>query len=1025
MTTMPNPPNPPGSAMPQPNSPTRGSSLVTTLLVITVLTIIVVAFLQSMSIERMTAKSYSNIEQARLAAEAGVAEAESVLVRLFNEFPDSATVWETIGETSSTVAYLRTQGTNVLESTTRPNVPLNPAAQVYFRPLISGVVTNSPFGHNVKESAIPSLNETNSVDINAFNHKIGRRLLGSIPGATAETNRIPWVYIQDSSGRNVARFAYLVEDESFKVNVTLSGASDRQASQGTNPTEVSLLPILDALKASGGNYSSLDVKSLADQLVAARNSLPGEGKFIEDGQLNRVDVKFPNLREDLEYLVTHDSGTLNLTRHGSKRVNINSVVSDSNDPQEVSRQVETIVAAINFHLPRFGQRFYRTTPANLNTDQVTSAHAQVYVTKLAANLRDMIDTDSQPTVVNTANRSIRLGSNAPTPLRAAGFPVGGNSNGENDVMAYGKEAVPFLQEYALRAKLISMTPSRRTSRPAPATSGIPESAQYSLTLDHYFEFWNLGTKDIRLEDLGPNPFLFVYAQPRFDTAGGDDIPEGRDFRIPLGDFVDAAGNPLIFPAGQATVLTTDSTPATTLTPNSASVYRPKTPNLYLDNMGRNYREFSGQTARVADGSPSAQNGWFRVNIEPRSTSQTDYQTEVVLGNDLGILESFCALPIPANLSINNDNNNRANSVTYFFRGGSLRGNSANLNQVADPRTNAEQLRIQRWGSGSTPGEDQTRYFNNNLNNGNVPADSNFGNPINSFTDLSQWPDSASSYTPSPTGAIAVNLDRPLTSIGELGHVFDPARGINNSAGGADFSRGGGRTLRIGQSDNSTMNLNGLSTGVMSEASSETAAWRLTDVFSVQDDLRLPGRININGIMRDNGFALRSAINGLTFENQVDSDSLTAGRSLNADALISQMLNRLAPVNPSGVRRSSAETIFWERGALSELSIFSQETSLNGANMANARDRAREELVRRLIELVCVKGDTYKIHCIGQSVREEASGRMRVGSSSVRTKIVRVAPLFDPPLDESINPSQQETILERFRRPTRYGIISIR
>jgi hypothetical protein len=50
----------------------RGSSLVTTLLVVTVLTIIVVAFMQSMGIERMTSRSYANVERARLAAEAGV-----------------------------------------------------------------------------------------------------------------------------------------------------------------------------------------------------------------------------------------------------------------------------------------------------------------------------------------------------------------------------------------------------------------------------------------------------------------------------------------------------------------------------------------------------------------------------------------------------------------------------------------------------------------------------------------------------------------------------------------------------------------------------------------------------------------------------------------------------------------------------------------------------------------------------------------------------------------------------------------
>lgn len=53
----------------------KGSSLIITLLVLVVLSTIVVAFMQSMSIERMTAKSSANTYQAQLAAEAGLSAA--------------------------------------------------------------------------------------------------------------------------------------------------------------------------------------------------------------------------------------------------------------------------------------------------------------------------------------------------------------------------------------------------------------------------------------------------------------------------------------------------------------------------------------------------------------------------------------------------------------------------------------------------------------------------------------------------------------------------------------------------------------------------------------------------------------------------------------------------------------------------------------------------------------------------------------------------------------------------------------
>jgi type II secretory pathway component PulK len=53
----------------------KAASLITTLLVVVILSTIVVAFMQSMSIDRLTAKSARNILQAELAARAGLSSA--------------------------------------------------------------------------------------------------------------------------------------------------------------------------------------------------------------------------------------------------------------------------------------------------------------------------------------------------------------------------------------------------------------------------------------------------------------------------------------------------------------------------------------------------------------------------------------------------------------------------------------------------------------------------------------------------------------------------------------------------------------------------------------------------------------------------------------------------------------------------------------------------------------------------------------------------------------------------------------
>ena len=62
------------------SSANKAASLITTLLVIVVLSTIMVAFLQSMSVERLTAKSARNMLQAELAARAGLSSAIAQIV---------------------------------------------------------------------------------------------------------------------------------------------------------------------------------------------------------------------------------------------------------------------------------------------------------------------------------------------------------------------------------------------------------------------------------------------------------------------------------------------------------------------------------------------------------------------------------------------------------------------------------------------------------------------------------------------------------------------------------------------------------------------------------------------------------------------------------------------------------------------------------------------------------------------------------------------------------------------------------
>ena len=122
--------------------------------------------------------------------------------------------------------------------------------------------------------------------------------------------------------------------------------------------------------------------------------------------------------------------------------------------------------------------------------------------KIAANIRDYIDTDSQPTIVNNdTGLTVNIGA---APQHS--LPGGGLSSA-NEVLAIGKEAVPFIQEYMVRVKQDEFS------------NRLGASATYKLEIDHYLELYNMSTRDIPVSSLGSNPFFRIANQFGWDAGG--------------------------------------------------------------------------------------------------------------------------------------------------------------------------------------------------------------------------------------------------------------------------------------------------------------------------------------------------------------------------------------------------------------------------------------------------------------------------------------------------------------------------
>ncbi|MEY2851782.1 MAG: hypothetical protein RL549_481 [Verrucomicrobiota bacterium] len=993
---------------------------------ITVITGAAVAFFQSTRIERFVSRNYADLARAQLAAEGATAAGQALITSLFTNYPDSAVGWARLADTELATFYFRT--TNNLGFLTNGANAATPASQpvfLYAYPLASGAneaeisafTSSAPvFTNTATPDGQSGLTAANRVDLNADNW------IGTPPGGTKPALRAKWIEILkdpsqpkntslNSSGQPInppiARYAFWAEDESFRVNLNRAGASLRgNNTPGTNPAEIALQGALS------GNNATL-AQGITNLQVTLRSNIPTPATM----GLASPSGNYTNNR----FVVSVHSSGLNLSRGGTLRLNLNQVVSSSTDPATIRSQLDRILAAItNINtnaspsntaaMPAFGQRFYRlnTNGTTLNDTSVVTGTAganlrtSIYLQKIAGNIRDYIDTDSQPTIVNNdSGLSIRNGTPS-VPLNSVNVSGNGTLSSFSEVAGVGKEAVPMLMEYAVRALL---------------TSWVTNStgADFTFRLFHYFEFWNPTTKDIPVAALGPNPTLRIMNLYNFNVGGGTIDPATPPvISVPLSQFTGLT----TFPANSFTVLTTESSAdaGTCPFPNSGSFFR----------ASGSSTTYSGRTDLRQGTGPYRVRAMLGTTSGRAGSSVSDYDLWMMLFNDDGILESFNALATAsstagsteAHLTIHNDTGNNINSSAFLTLPSSLRGNDS-LSRSGEPRSLNEQLVTVRY---TTTGDtaNQTRFFNAST------AQSSFGT-LGTFVTPTSWVDYSPAIASGSATAPYIQRDAALDTIGRLGGVFDSARFLGAGSTELLLIRGGARTLKIGQAERwSTQNVYGLWDGSETSASRNWTSWRLADVFSITNSTNLPGVININGALRDTN-ALSALVFGLIYESSPEGGQATSGRNLNVANFVTAVRTHLAggvlDTNPSNDR------LFWERGQISELAdganrpLFSSPlNTLAGVPLSTTQDRGREEVVRRMMDLITTKGNVYTIYAIGQSLNP------RTGQPVATQKIkrtFRMDPVFNPalPTDSAFTPTQAGSgnPTDRFRRPSGFTV----
>lgn len=1154
--------------------------MVIVLIILTLLAVIAVGFLSSMTAERTTAAAYANKTKAEHAAQAGADTAMATLRQCFGSFPDSCTAWDTQQSTNQTTGAAGNPynaGTTLyfravapVPSATDENRPPMLVAgagsadprKIYALPLVSGVIGGVAQLEPSKSKALPVLNidepdkaKQNFVDLNAPRYQGDPEgWIGSPPGH-ADVNakgqpaprpvRAPWVEIKGADGTVNGRYAFWTEDESFRVNINtadLGNPADphQRRDNQNNPAagdalgligsrDVDLAGLFEAINEKGGPATSpsaaaADESQNAGLLLNLRKTYPS-ALFPEP--LGYRHANFANAAANpLRFLTTTTSGGLNLSRHGSQRLNLNAIIptrTDATKTATVQSQIDQVVQTIRFHAPNFGQRFYRKTaeqtPGALNAFDVgaddAGDHSLIYLYKVAANIRDYIDDDCLPTIISPGGKVAEVAK----PLLSF----------DPAPWAAGKDAAPFIQECAVVFR------------------GDVKAGQYTLLIDYYIEVWNMSTRTINGSDLGPSPFIRIASPPpwfaTFNNSAGDRnftdlvslIPDdggpnpstSRTEPRHLQDF-DIDLSQAVFPAGQVTVITTD-----TLSNHSgAPDYKERDANDVIRKDTEASRHVVG-CDWVAPGKSvfhgKMPDGLRRGTTNPAPTdtirlkfedgNSTDYQTNIIFGNANGYIDSLETLPMSYS---GGDTGFRFPDpkAPYGPLGGYLRGNWTNTgagdglvaSAVGDPRANNEQLiTLQDEG-----GADATRYKNYVAQAAHAPLPVHPSSPSGVLPTLglpnymstrpnrpgNPWPDLPPYYkdpNASPTPASAefaaelilrpelapgIMANAPLTSIGQLGDIYDPAR-ILASPSAVDRSRGGGRTFKVGQHDD---RWDGNETN--KSASREWTSWRLLDFFSVADHSTLttgastlpgqprmidqpgigqPGLINVNGVARDGGAALKAALLGIAFQPPPQGDrafNAAINPSFHAPAIqavADQAVARLTTpitdpatlaVNVGGKYQTGAGP-FWERGEFSELPVFGRthsttpptdygQTDLAGIDLSTrAFDRGREELFRRLVEMTTTRGDTFTVYVAGQAVQQKTPAGPKTYSATHRLKVTfRLQPkgVTDPatglarefapgtddlgrsvPFDGSATGNLEQRLKDRFAKPDHYEI----
>lgn len=364
-----------------------GSALVLTLLIVTVMSIIVAAFMQSVSVERMTSKSYANIAKAEMAAEAGIKFAQAYLLRAFDSAKGTDLVYrkgnyfyllspftDSSGNPQYKYIPLFTNATYLDQAPSSTHPALEPSAQHPFLALVD--TPNDPASQPLTETPVVASAQTSG--IKPWNSNSASVPLGVIGIASDD----PRVAVP-------AGFAFWIEDYQGRVNTAFAGNGTTHIRLGKDdPKEIALFTLFN--KAALTQTSS----NPATNFIAKRDANPAAVLFSPQSYLSYFasEPNYATLQDITVALPFSYKAPLSIPEGfgyadaGKPKFNLNNIVQAASSNQ--TKAVDDMAKVIGDNLPNFAS----TRRGGF------SAATKDYNKTLAAAAIDYADSDSTPTV---------------------------------------------------------------------------------------------------------------------------------------------------------------------------------------------------------------------------------------------------------------------------------------------------------------------------------------------------------------------------------------------------------------------------------------------------------------------------------------------------------------------------------------------------------------------------------------------------------------------------------------------------